>query len=501
MGAVFLFSLLCFYIYRSLLLKDLTILNNFAKELKRGNVSVKFPSRLSPDFAEVAHTVEDMTKNVRSLIGKMLIASEKLIMEIKVISERGGHMSESSERVAQHVTEIANAMSTVTSETDDSQQATQGLLNDINNVLACADSAIAISKEMNHVIDENADHSKTLAQKMKESALNTLSHAQEIQSLQSQMKQIDDITHIITDISARTNLLALNASIEAARAGEAGRGFAVVAEEVRLLAEQSSHSTKNIVGITKGLTQKIDLIASDLSKSATTSTENTQYADQSILVMDKVQQSVTQTLNSVETIKSLCQTQSHQAGQLLNLAEGINVSSAEIGSSIENSAALSEEQASTMIDMTKSLDQLYSVSKDLDALMGEYKKGLSIDNHTESLIKETLSSMRRLTTEWQLKRIEDIKPAVLEKLEKDKGYQFVAACTAKGIGYAFSQKNTGAEGMDISFRPFFITAIRGEDYVSDPYISMINNDFCITLATPLMIENRIEGILVIDLNV
>lgn len=501
LGVVFILSLLILFFYRSLLLKDIAVLNHFVKELKSGNVSTKFPSHLSPDFAEAAHTVEDMTKSVRSLIGKMLIASEKLIMEIKVISDRGGHISESSERVAHHVTEIASSMGSVTSETDHSKQATQSLLNDVNHVLTCADSAITISKEMNQVIEENASHSKTLAHKMIESAASTLSHSEEIKSLQTQMKKIDEITSIITDISGRTNLLALNASIEAARAGEAGRGFAVVAEEVRLLAEQSSRSSENIVEITKSLTLKIDQISTDLSKSAATSTENTHTADQSILVMDKVHQSVSQTQSAVETIKSLCQTQSQQAGQLLRLVEGINASSIEIGGSIENSAALSEEQASTMIDMTKSLDQLVTVSKDLDQLMGEYKKGLTIGISTKDLIKETLKNMRNLSSQWHLKRIEDIKPAVLEKLEKDNGYQFVAVCTSKGLGHTFSQKNTGAEGKDISFRPFFITAIRGEDYVSDPYISMINNEFCITLATPLMIDDRIDGILVIDLNV
>ncbi len=499
-GIVFLLCLSLLIIYRFLLLSDLKKVGLFVKELKRGNVSVKFPSGLSSEFAEVTHTVEDMTKDVRGLIGKMLIASEKLIVEIKIISERGGHISESSERVASHITEIASSMSTVMHETNNTQNSTHNLLNDINHVLRCADETISVSKEMRQAIQDNAEHSKILASKLKESAVNTLHHSEEIQSLQSQMKAIDEMTHIITDISSRTNLLALNASIEAARAGDAGKGFAVVASEVRLLAEQSNLSTDNIVTITKTLTQKINFVSSELMKSATLSTENTRYADESIRVMDRVQHSVDQTLGSVTTIKTLCQEQSKQAELLFKLVEGINVSSSEISSSIQNSAALSEEQASTMMDMTHSLDQLYGVSQDLDNHMGEYRQGLTIDAKTTEKIKITLKKMRGYSAEWQLTNIKDVKPQILEKLQADNGFQFVAVCTAQGLSYAFSQKNTGSEGIDISFRPFYIASVKGDDYVSDPYISMITNDFCITLAAPLLINNRIEGIIVVDLN-
>ena len=58
--------------------------------------------------------------------------------------------------------------------------------------------------------------------------------------------KISQALNLIPKITSKINLVALNATIEAARAGEAGKGFAVVANEVKSLAAQTYHVTKDI---------------------------------------------------------------------------------------------------------------------------------------------------------------------------------------------------------------------------------------------------------------
>jgi len=80
-----------------------------------------------------------------------------------------------------------------------------------------------------------------------------------IEGLHAAAQKISQVVSLIQTVAAQTNLLALNATIEAARAGEAGRGFSVVATEVKGLAAQTGHATKEIseqIAAVQSLTQE-----------------------------------------------------------------------------------------------------------------------------------------------------------------------------------------------------------------------------------------------------
>lgn len=158
-----------------------------------------------------------------------------------------------------------------------------------------------------------------------------------MEELRQAARAIVDITALISDISNRTNMLALNASIEAARAGDFGRGFAVVAEEVTRLAEQTAKNSRDIQQIVERMRQ-----------SAETGVKNT--GDLS-LVFRAIQESVQRMTESTVLIARTMREQTEETGGLRQVVTGIEELTTEV-------LAAYSEQKTTLSEIGRSVAQI-----------------------------------------------------------------------------------------------------------------------------------------------
>jgi methyl-accepting chemotaxis protein len=130
-------------------------------------------------------------------------------------------------------------------------QHTQATAGEATDVYAAADQLVAVSEQLTGGMDNMRNTARDGERKLR--------------ALSDRARDVSALVAAISDISSRTDLLALNASIESVRAGENGKGFAIVAEEVRKLAEQTAQAIREIAGLVdltdKDLHDSISLLA------------------------------------------------------------------------------------------------------------------------------------------------------------------------------------------------------------------------------------------------
>lgn len=194
-----------------------------------------------------------------------------------------------------------------------------------------------------------------------------------IQTLATQVGEVDEILKVVNSISEQTNLLALNAAIEAARAGDHGKGFAVVADEVRKLAEQSlasTHSIAQILGnIKKDSVKSVDImrvVLNEANKGLET-TETTAQKFEEIAVHTKdVAPHIQSMTNTVNRMHDSMATFTQNADTIMSIAVN-NARSSELVSSA------TEQQAQSMEDMQQAAHSLTDVATDLNEAVKQFK--------------------------------------------------------------------------------------------------------------------------------
>ncbi|MGK0291387.1 MAG: methyl-accepting chemotaxis protein, partial [bacterium] len=158
-------------------------------------------------------------------------------------------ISKSLEKVENNVQRVTSSSSKVTEGAQVQSSAIEEVGASVEELISSIQDVADQANQVAHVAHDSAKRAKAGDESVQKA----------IYSMEMILKYSDkvkEMTGMITNISERTNLLALNAAIEAARAGEQGRGFAVVAEEVRKLAENSTHASNEItLFIEKGNTQ------------------------------------------------------------------------------------------------------------------------------------------------------------------------------------------------------------------------------------------------------
>ncbi len=181
--------------------------------------------------------IKDSAQGLSIAVESTSASIEQLSTSIKEVADNATILETAAEETQVAIDEISSSIKDIEKGAKESSMLSDKVKND-----ATTFGMFSIEKTIQGMNDIKASVEKT---------------ADYIRRLGDRSEEIGKILNVIDEITDQTTLLALNAAILAAQAGEHGKGFSVVADEIKDLADRTSHSTHEIADLIQSVQQEV----------------------------------------------------------------------------------------------------------------------------------------------------------------------------------------------------------------------------------------------------
>ena len=198
---------------------------------------------------------------IRDAMGTLQDSSERTSGVVSEVRQRARtasgsvqHLSSLTERLSAALEEIASSTSAIRASASGTQGESQSMADECSAITA-------YSIEMRRRAEEMERSALQETEEVRDKTAQTMALLDQAIEKSQNVNQIGVLTKAILNISASTNLIAVNASIEAARAGAAGTGFSIVAQEIRQLADSCAETANHIQEVSGVVTGAVDYLS------------------------------------------------------------------------------------------------------------------------------------------------------------------------------------------------------------------------------------------------
>lgn len=319
--------------------KYFAINTNIVNEFAKGNLCVEFYAEGESDVAGFFNNLNKAVSNIRKMMNSVSGLEEEMLNSVSLISGKTNSMAEFASEQSLQIAGITSAMEEMSSTIG------QNSVN-VKDASDKAGKAREIAEKGGTIINRTVTGMKKMLQVVETAA-------QKIHELGESSVKIGEIILVINDIADQTNLLALNAAIEAARAGEQGRGFAVVADEVRKLADRTTNATKEISARINSIQKETNEAIVSIESGTSEMEAGKDLAEKSGKTLEEIVEITQGTLDAINMVSAASEQQA-------SAAEEISMTITSINEMVRNSEDEVREIAETASELKSKNENLKS---------------------------------------------------------------------------------------------------------------------------------------------
>ncbi len=361
------------FIYKQL--KPLKLLRASIEIAADGDLTKKVDEKYikADEIGAVALAYNHMLDKTSDAIHTVLHSTTLLNQSSNHVHEAFNEIVASSQEVTVAINEIAQGASKQSEDTEETNYRMMDLSDQIDTITQLSTQMEELSSKTQSTTEKGMREVDSLRERNAETNDMNGRVQQQIETLTSNIANINQVIASIQGIAEQTNLLALNASIEAARAGEHGKGFAVVAEEVRKLAEQSKNETDviktTVDSILENSKQTVLVIASNASLMQAQN-DSVQSAEVVFKDNSELSSSIANAIN--ELLAKLSSMLEHK-NQAIMAIQSISAISEETAASAEEVSASTIDQQAELEKVADSISNMNKISQELQEVVQRFK--------------------------------------------------------------------------------------------------------------------------------
>ncbi|WOX57234.1 methyl-accepting chemotaxis protein [Methanoculleus receptaculi] len=322
------------------------------KVKKDYNTSLTAIRAVLADVAKAVEQVDMTTKEVSKSTDEIIRATEQVAVSTQQSSEDARRQLEKIEEIGKDVNDLSASIEEIASTSQTVMEQATKSAREGSEAASLGDVAAKKMLLVEGISKQTVD---------------------EINTLNNQMREINNIVKLIADIANQTNLLALNAAIEAARAGEHGRGFAVVAGEIRNLAGESKRASQDIEDLIRTIQASTERTTGSMQASHKEIQAGIESVNKVIGSLNRIVDSVEVVAHGISEITKATEDQATSTNSVMQKMDEFTHMTKESLDRTEDMAALAEEVSASTEEVGSASHELASMAEQLRKAMTRFK--------------------------------------------------------------------------------------------------------------------------------